>query len=139
MYSRAASEVCRSPLAQMDPNIEDLNSSATSSLIRRLLTSYLYSICLERSSRRSLVAGWKLGLIRRLLGFRTGGLVAVDAGAANLEFRAATVVAAALTLEASIIFVALLLVFGKLSSSSVEDFLSFSIKPRLLLVVSPKI
>jgi uncharacterized protein YgbK (DUF1537 family) len=63
----------------------------------------------------------------------------VDAGAANLELRAATVVAAALTLEASIIFVALLLVFGKLSSSSVEDFSSFSIKPRLLLVVSPKI
>jgi hypothetical protein len=78
-------------------------------------------------------------LIRRLNGFRTGGLVAVDAGAANLEFRAATVVAAALTLEASIIFVALLLVFGKPPSSSVEDFSSFSIKPRLFLVVSPKI
>ena len=85
------------------------------------------------------MAGWKLGLIRRLLGFLTGGLVAVDAGAANLEFRAATVVAAALTLEASIIFVALLLVFGKLSSSSVEDFWPFGLKPDFLLVVPLKL
>ena len=63
----------------------------------------------------------------------------MDAGAANLEFRAATVVAAALTLEASIIFVALLLVFGELSFSSVEGCLTLSVKPRFFRWVSPKI